>query len=1044
MDNNISKTIVAMDDFFTTENTKTPATEEMRTINGYMTNGNTLGGGMVTAGFFTGGNTIVGMTSTKNYAQQGLYQPMSAEGDKTRRTSTDFNSPFPTDEPGEFNLKGIIYKNIRCISKSSGEAQVFLVENEGKEYVLKIMYPNFKVNAQLIKIVANFNFEMITAIYDYGKTYVAGVSRNYELMEYLQGGTLEKTKINDLNQFRRIALQAAAALEFCHYNNIIHKDIKPGNFFFRDKERTQLVLGDFGISSLLKDNEYSHRTTQARTPIFAAPEMYADVIDGETEITPAVDYYSLGITLMTIWLGESPFSGNERQAIKTKSEGKLPRIDELPERVKMIVQGMTTVNPMTRWTYDEVERWFKGESPKIDISSPFLRYKDFVVDPERNIVAHNVKELIPMLMENEQLACTYLYGGRIGDWLTQCGNTKLSATVNDIVTNRYPIEHTAGLMAAVYMMDKAYPYTDINGKQCTDIHDIAMSMLDNPRHYANALCNPNDTMWVYIETHSKSNVNRMRSYFINGNPEACNKAIVRTAYEIDPDIPFMAKYPSSTVKEIVHAFGYEDITDDDWLSVTDGRLLSWMYSHESHIACESLRILTENKDHDRELAYSVLYNIDREAAYDLRAAYTPQQVGELLAAKLAAWQSTDEKDFAEKMKEFTSPTGRFASYAQLHGWTQIMVEAQSCFNLDSEDNRNRLGAYDLRTAAYRFCRILEKTPYYILPNGGKLTDGRNIDQRFRNEIRNEMRNGSFTQWLAVFFHEDPTQDFSEAYSYERMLEYWLLALGDLDAQQQYFKRYETAKNETAKKYDDVRSIYRKIKSKEATMKSIYYTLCGIWAFLVIICGISNKEYFINHQFATVALPVGGMTAIIVAARAYFRGFGFIISCFWAILGALSSAIPIWLMTYTYSHFPSMLTPVILVITAGYMALCYYTDFRSENRINTQLINEVLDQDIKSQMLEPLYYTFKTRAFKFKGSNFGVLDDVQTQIRSNAGESLVHYVLWSIMVSLLVAEMVLFSPNLLNIKNPNLDFLKPQPSKVEKQLEQYNKNIKEIK
>ncbi|MFS6554245.1 hypothetical protein VPJ68_01835, partial [Parabacteroides distasonis] len=110
-------------------------------------------GGMVTAGFFTGGNTIAGMTSTKNYAQSGQYQAMSAEGDKTRRTSTDFSSSFPADEPEKFNLKGIIYKNKKCISKSSGEAQVFLVENDGKEYVLKIMYPNFKVNAQLIKVV---------------------------------------------------------------------------------------------------------------------------------------------------------------------------------------------------------------------------------------------------------------------------------------------------------------------------------------------------------------------------------------------------------------------------------------------------------------------------------------------------------------------------------------------------------------------------------------------------------------------------------------------------------------------------------------------------------------------------------------------------------------------------------------------------------------------------------------------------------------------------------------------------------------------------
>ena len=204
-----------------------------------------------------------------------------------------------------------------------------------------------------MRIIQNFNLEMVVKIIDYGKTYVDGKNRDYELMEYLRGGTLSDYDLDgDFNQFRRIALQAAAALAYCHNNNVIHKDIKPGNFFFRDKEHKELVLGDFGISSVMENNEKLHRTTQARTPVYAAPEMYNDVIDGEVEISPAVDYYSLGITLMTLWMGENPLSQNERVMMRKKNEGRLPRINELPERVKMIVQGLTAVNPQSRWGYE--------------------------------------------------------------------------------------------------------------------------------------------------------------------------------------------------------------------------------------------------------------------------------------------------------------------------------------------------------------------------------------------------------------------------------------------------------------------------------------------------------------------------------------------------------------------------------------------------------------------------------------------------------------------------------------------------------------------
>ena len=76
-----------------------------------------------------------------------------------------------------------------------------------------------------------------------------------------------------------MARQAAGALAYCHQNHLLHKDVKPTNYFFRDKEQQQLVLGDFGISAIQEGEGESFRTTQARTPIYAAPEMYTDVID---------------------------------------------------------------------------------------------------------------------------------------------------------------------------------------------------------------------------------------------------------------------------------------------------------------------------------------------------------------------------------------------------------------------------------------------------------------------------------------------------------------------------------------------------------------------------------------------------------------------------------------------------------------------------------------------------------------------------------------------------------------------------------------------
>ena len=976
------------------------------------------------------------VTATIRVDSQQHASSNQSNGEITVRPSSMKETGGETD----FVLKGRVYHCIKCISDNSGEAQVFLVSSGEEEMVLKIYYPNFTLKKTLMRIIQNFNLEMIVKIIDYGKTYVDGKNRDYELMEYLRGGTLNEYDLDgDFNQFRRIALQAAAALAYCHQNNVIHKDIKSSNFFFRDLKHKEIVLGDFGISSVMENDEKLHRTTQARTPVYAAPEMYNDVIDGEVEITPAVDFYSLGITLMTLWMGENPLSQNERVMMRKKNEGRLPRINELPERVKMIVQGLTAVNPQSRWGYEEVERWFLGENVNVDISSPLLKYRSFVVDPERNLVADNVHELIPLLLDNDRLACSYLYNGRIAGWLEQCGNVKLSSAVKDIVVNRYPADQMAGLLAAVYVMEPTFPYEDIKGNKCDDIHSVAISVLSYQEEYALSLVNPNDRLFLYLESHTKADVNRLRSYFPADRQFDGRVAVLRLVYEIDKEIPFLAKFPSSTVEEISHSFGYEDCSDDEWDSLTDGRLLSWMYCRGDNMACEALRIMTQDQKPTRSLAYKVIYNLDREAAYDLRDADTPFKVGEVMARQLIGWQSLDDVAFAEKVSDFSDPNGRFFYFAQLHGWIEELSQARSCFDLKSEENRERLGVYDLRTAAYRFCRILGAKPTYQLEDGTLLKTPQTVDKlAYRPQLLAAIKRGSLSQWMAVFYHEDPHNDFLETYSYEHKLEEWLNELGEIDANEKYYKRFCDARKQTANKYQEVRQSYFQAKRKEQIWRGVFFSLSAVWLLLLFIFGVPSKDYVLEHPMLTIGIPVGGALALILASRAYFRGYGFVISCLWGFVGYLSSWLPVMALRYVNSTFPSMFVPAIVVITLIYIIICHFTDYRSVTKSDSQLVSEVMDDhDIKSTLLEPLYFTFKQKSYRFKGSKFGLLDDVSNQVRSISGESVIHYILWSLMVGLLVAELVVFSPNLLNINKSDLNKMKAKPIEVVDQIQNQN-------
>ena len=77
----------------------------------------------------------------------------------------------------EFVLRGVTYYRVRTLSNNSGEAQVFLVNNNGKDYVLKLYYFDVDIKHKALKVISNIDFDMIVNIYDFGYIYVGGKKR---------------------------------------------------------------------------------------------------------------------------------------------------------------------------------------------------------------------------------------------------------------------------------------------------------------------------------------------------------------------------------------------------------------------------------------------------------------------------------------------------------------------------------------------------------------------------------------------------------------------------------------------------------------------------------------------------------------------------------------------------------------------------------------------------------------------------------------------------------------------------------------------------
>ncbi len=921
-----------------------------------------------------------------------------------------------------FILKGKKYRAIKSISESSGEAQIVLVKRGGKQYCLKVYYPNHHFKDNILNAVWNLHADMVVKLYDYGHTTVNGVERDYELMEYLEGGTLSQFHFEgDMRQFRLIALQAAAALSACHSFGIIHKDIKPANYFFRDKEHTQLVLGDFGISTMMKEGEELKRTSQARTPAFAAPEMYDDVIDGEVEIDTRVDFYSLGITLLYLWLGKSPFAKNERLMMRLKQEGRIPHVEELPERVSMVIRGLTSVNPKRRWGYEEVERWFLGEDVPVDTSSVYLRYKAFMIDPERNLVAHDLKELVPLLYDNQQLGIRYLYSNRISAWLDECGNNKMAVLLTDIVEHRYPTNQHAGLMAALYAMEPGFPYYDIKGKVCRGAQDIAISLLNHAKDYQYKLQDPFDTLFVYLDSHFSFNMERLRAYF----QPADDKSVLKLVYEIDHSLPFLASAKCDEPSDLLDAFASPERTEEEWDSLTNGCLVAWLYGHADISLCEGIKFITSHSQSDkRTTAYQVLYNLDRTCAFDLKEANTIEKVAELMADKLRLCQDMDDSTFAYEMRDFISLGGRLEIYAQLHQWQKVLSSMHEILDLESPANTERFGMYDLRTAAFKLCKAMGGEPVYEFDGDDYhvlVQEPEQLHSLPIKDVRSALRNKYLTQWLSVFFHEDPSANFKNEAHYNECVKSFLQTVGNFDGGEIHYKRYMIATEQLEKKVSESHEAWSQSIKNKNIFRTAFVGINLLWLFLLLAYGINETDNLKNHVYMYTMLAVGVPLGAMLAVRNYFRGNGFLLGLLYMVIGFALSLIPALFLSICLNHSPGTARWLVLGLSTLYLGIgLKYAFGKGTIGTSPNELKDAFDVDEQDSLREILFYTFRTRSFKFKGSTFSLMDDAVGEVRSNSTEKVINCVMWSLVPTFLIMAMFWYHSAFLDHAGPDVE------------------------
>nr|ACN54199.1 mitogen activated protein kinase kinase [Salicornia brachiata] len=131
------------------------------------------------------------------------------------------------------------------------------------------------------------------------------------LMEYMEGGTLQDKQKSDgtfsKSRLSKVVYQILNGLKYLHSHKIVHRDIKPANLLVN--EQGDVKISDFGVGRIMGRtldpcNSYVG-TCAYMSPERFDPDTYGN--GGGNYNGYAADIWSLGLTVMELYLGHFPF-----------------------------------------------------------------------------------------------------------------------------------------------------------------------------------------------------------------------------------------------------------------------------------------------------------------------------------------------------------------------------------------------------------------------------------------------------------------------------------------------------------------------------------------------------------------------------------------------------------------------------------------------------------------------------------------------------------------------------------------------------------------
>ncbi len=236
------------------------------------------------------------------------------------------------------------------------------------------------------KAVARLSHSSCLTLFDFGSCDDLGCF--YMVTEFVEGQTLAKRMQEGeltLDEVFHILYQITAALQHAHERGILHRDLKPENIMLVDEggRPASVKVLDFGLARIreeagqpLEPSSSDEDTTPSGsrltnfgeingTPAYMSPEQCR----GRLDLTPACDYYALGVLAYELIEGRLPYESHQvPELLGMHMHDPIPSMESgrAPGAIEEMVSRMMAKDP---------EHRLQSPTEILDILRPYVAFE---------------------------------------------------------------------------------------------------------------------------------------------------------------------------------------------------------------------------------------------------------------------------------------------------------------------------------------------------------------------------------------------------------------------------------------------------------------------------------------------------------------------------------------------------------------------------------------------------------------------------------------------------------------------------------------------